>query len=1178
MLYLLVCYVTTFILVTIITLTYDRRASFLASLLGLLFYGAVYYLRMGRLLDINFTLAALLLIAIALLGGYFMGILKEQRDALYKENVRAKQLEKDLLLFKEQNLFFKENAPDIIYRIAIQPDFSFEYLSPQVESITGYSPQYFYRDPRLFVDRIHPEDRSIFYNIIGDHSSLHERAVIRLIAEEEDIYLELHHFPSYGSKGELLFIEGIARDVTKSVLTKKSLQFTKERLQLTLESMGEGLITTDSHGRISLINDEGSRLTGWPKNRAVGSFLEQVFCLFDEHGQVKSSELNLERPLLLFSHDTKEKRLITGFQSPLGEEEEGMVYLFRDTTKQWQIERERNQLLNELKQKVKELQIIHDILHLLQDDEKKMEEILQELVEKIPSAMKRPWIIGARIIYGEEVYCSSESLSLKSCCSEPLLDGGQLEIYTTEDSDAYTLQFQERKTLRALAEVTGLFLKKKRDLLEKRGVESKLKEHSLRLASILDASPAAIITQNLEGRITSWNRAAEEIFGYKKEEIIDRSLPLLPEGYREQNGCYFQQILKGESIRGIEVKRSRKDGSYIDINLSAIPLTNGEGEVIGALSIILDMTEEKQAKEKIISLHHQDPLTGLYNRAFMEKEIEALEMMEILPISVILMDINGLKIINEAFGRHEGNRILMSVARSLQRESREEDLIGRWGPDEFLLLLPKVSKDELEIISQRVLSTDLPFMAPIPISFSINTATREDVTISLEELICSVEDDLYEENQDQIQAARDTILCSMLKMLTQVSDETDEHTWLMQSLAMEMGEMLHLSEIELEELSLLVPLHDIGKITIDKEILLKEEVLSKGEWEQVKTHSEAGCYIAQSSEAFSHMATAIKAHHERWDGLGYPDGLKGGEIPLISRILAIVDAFDTMTKKRKYGERLTSEEALNEMKKNGGRQFDPNLLEVFVSCIEKKESEHVMKGSRVSLSPISARQQLNSSFFQIQALSRRLLHAQEEEMARLARDLHDDIGQNMTALKLDLELLGTEIESSNSQLKKRLRATINLVDSLIEHIRNQASALRPPVLDDIGLLAAITGIIDRYQRSTKIEFHLYQEDMEERFPRDVETVLYRCIQESLTNVVRHSKAQQVEIDLTHDCSEITVLIRDDGCGFELENLEISSDHIGLTGMKERVQLIHGRIYISSKPGIGTEIYISVPIL
>lgn len=1177
---LLIYYVIIFLLAMIITHKTSKREGLLFSLLGAFFFLVIYSLFIDSSMFQNLILASLLLLVHVLTGGYVVELLNEKKNSLYKEKRCRREIESSFKRLEEQNTFFKENLSHIIYRVQISPTLSITYMSPTVMDMTGLSPKDYYQDPHLFFDMVYSEDLDRFLkeneNEREEESFCH--GVIRLKPREDSnlLYLEYRHFFLHDEESETICIEGMALDVTKALLLEKKLRTTKERLELILESMEEALITTGPDGRINLMNRKGAQLTGYTREEAIGEPLSRVLPLMDVNGTSStSSALNQEEPLILISK-TKEKKMLTGFHSSLGAEEEGVVVVFRDTTGEWEMRRERDELLFHLKERVKELQVFQNILHLLQDDEQRVEEILQDLVEKIPAAIKDGQYITALIYYQEKEYVSSQSLYGTASHRVPLADRGELQIIVhTEKRDP--LKSEERDTLDVLAEVIGLFLKRKEALNEKQGAERKLKEYSLRLSSILDASPAAIITQDLDGTITSWNKAAEEIFGYKKEEVLNRNLPFLYE--RESGGspCLFLQILQGESIEEMELKRRRKDGSLIVINLSAIPLYNGKGETVGVLSLILDITKEKQAKEKIHFLHHHDQLTGLFNRSYIEEEIGRLENSGILPISVIIGDINGLRLINDAFGHHEGNRILMSVARILRNNCRNSDLIGRWGADEFILLLPGISNQGAKEISSRISSTDLELIPPISVSLATTHTTKEEFSQDLMELIRTSEDLLYREHQEQIQSARDTILSSMLKMLSKVSDETEEHTWRMQSLALEMGERLHLSEMELEQLSLLVSLHDIGKITIDREILVKTDVLTSPEWEVVKGHSEAGYLIAHSSEGFAHVADAILAHHEWWDGSGYPKGLKGGEIPLISRILSIIDSYDTMTQKRCYGDCISSQEAFVELKKGSGQQFDPHLIDVFISFMEKKRPREIERDEGIIRHPISARQQLRSSYAQIKALSSRLLHAQEEEMARLARDLHDDIGQNMTALKLDLELLGTEIQSHNSKLKTRLEYTINLVDSLIDHIRHQASALRPPVLDDIGLLAAIQGVVDRYQSTTSIDFYLHQEGMEERFSRDVETVLYRCIQESLTNVVRHAKASRVEITMIHESHEITTLIRDDGCGFELDTLEISSSHIGLTGMKERIQLINGRLFIQSEPRKGTEIFISVPI-
>jgi HD-GYP domain-containing protein (c-di-GMP phosphodiesterase class II) len=128
-------------------------------------------------------------------------------------------------------------------------------------------------------------------------------------------------------------------------------------------------------------------------------------------------------------------------------------------------------------------------------------------------------------------------------------------------------------------------------------------------------------------------------------------------------------------------------------------------------------------------------------------------------------------------------------------------------------------------------------------------------------------------------------------------------------------------------------LHDIGKIGIDNSILNKPGKLSKNEWEIMKKHSEIGYRIAMSSPELEPIAEYILAHHERWDGNGYPQGLKGEEIPLLSRILAVVDSYDAMTEDRVYRKAMTHQAAIEEIKKNAGTQFDPNIAQIFIDSL-----------------------------------------------------------------------------------------------------------------------------------------------------------------------------------------------------------------------------------------------------
>jgi HD-GYP domain-containing protein (c-di-GMP phosphodiesterase class II) len=165
------------------------------------------------------------------------------------------------------------------------------------------------------------------------------------------------------------------------------------------------------------------------------------------------------------------------------------------------------------------------------------------------------------------------------------------------------------------------------------------------------------------------------------------------------------------------------------------------------------------------------------------------------------------------------------------------------------------------------------------------------------------------------------------------SNETEEHSVRLAKYASMVGKKLSLSLTQLDELELTAMLHDIGKIGVDDNVLKKPGSLTKTEWIQMKRHPEIGYRIAISSPELSHIADFILSHHERWDGEGYPRGLKGTDIPIQARIIAVVDAYDAMTNDRPYRKGLSKKEAIDEIAKNSGIQFDPQIVEAFLAVL-----------------------------------------------------------------------------------------------------------------------------------------------------------------------------------------------------------------------------------------------------
>ncbi len=301
--------------------------------------------------------------------------------------------------------------------------------------------------------------------------------------------------------------------------------------------------------------------------------------------------------------------------------------------------------------------------------------------------------------------------------------------------------------------------------------------------------------------------------------------------------------------------------------------------------------DRKAADEKIRYISFHDNITGLYNRGYFEEELLRLDAPRQLPLSILVGDVNGLKLVNDAFGHAQGDRFLKQVADSFRTVCRKEDIVARWGGDEFIVLLPRTTEQEAELLADRIRrNQEDQYAEPIRISMSMGVATKEDPHQRIDLVIRDAEDRMYRNKLLESHSYRSAVIALLEKTLWERSNETEAHTRRMQMLAVRLGKAIGLSDSKLDEVRLLTSLHDIGKIAIPDTILNKPGPLTADEWVIMRRHTEIGYRIANASYELAPIAGAILAHHERWDGGGYPQGLRGAGIPITARLVAIVDA------------------------------------------------------------------------------------------------------------------------------------------------------------------------------------------------------------------------------------------------------------------------------------------------
>ena len=359
------------------------------------------------------------------------------------------------------------------------------------------------------------------------------------------------------------------------------------------------------------------------------------------------------------------------------------------------------------------------------------------------------------------------------------------------------------------------------------------------------------------------------------------------------------------------------------------------------------ITDRKQSEEKLLEseerfryMSFHDSLTGLYNRAFFEEEMCRLNKdLTRAPLSIICIDLDGLKIVNDTFGHKAGDELLKDASEIISSCFRKTDIVSRIGGDEFCILLPGVdgriaNKKKEELIS--MISRYNSRSPLLPLSMSIGVATTQSIEgENIYDIYQRADDDMYKYKISQSDSPRSKIVDMLLTALSEKDFMAQGHSVRMAGLALAMAERIHMPDSQKRDLILLAKVHDIGKVGVPDRILLKPGILDRDEYDQMKKHTLIGYNIASRSRDLSHISDLILHHHERWDGKGYPDGLKGEDIPLACRVIAIIDAYDAMTNTRPYRKAMSKVDSIKEVLNNRGTQFDPQLVDEFIKLIEQ---------------------------------------------------------------------------------------------------------------------------------------------------------------------------------------------------------------------------------------------------
>lgn len=344
--------------------------------------------------------------------------------------------------------------------------------------------------------------------------------------------------------------------------------------------------------------------------------------------------------------------------------------------------------------------------------------------------------------------------------------------------------------------------------------------------------------------------------------------------------------------------------------------------------------ERREVQENLKYLSFHDTLTGLYNRRFFEEELKRLDTERNLPISIIMGDVNGLKLVNDVFGHKYGDLLLQKVADVLKNTCRADDIIARAGGDEFLILLTNTHYDNADKLINRI-KTELSKenVKFIKCSMSMGAQTKYDKNELISDILDKAEEKMYYMKSTEKKEMQRVVVNYMIKVLHHVEKEY-EHSVNVSRLCGLLGRELNLSEKEIQNLKTAGYLHDIGKVAMEPKYLDENYKLSKEEKKDKKSHAIIGYRILNAVDITNELAEAVLHHHENWDGSGYPKGLKGNDIPLNSRIINLTEHYDRFLSGHNGNKPLSKEEVLDLIKCYSGTKFDPQLVELLIRIIK----------------------------------------------------------------------------------------------------------------------------------------------------------------------------------------------------------------------------------------------------
>jgi len=529
----------------------------------------------------------------------------------------------------------------------------------------------------------------------------------------------------------------------------------------------------------------------------------------------------------------------------------------------------------------------------------------------------------------------------KRCLAGEVISADEDPFFREDGSEEITRWecrpwFTAEKTIGGIIVYTELITKQK-------AIEKELIANKERYQSVFNDAPIGIaLIDTTTGRYLEVNPELCNITGRTKEELLNMTWQDItnPDDI-SQDHKLMKQLLSGK-VKNYSVRKRyfRPDGQTVWVRNTVTPYSHSDTPC--HLAMVIDITDIVKRQERVEYLSNHDSLTGLYNRIYAEEQLQKMNHADSMPFSLLMIDINGLKLINDAFGQNKGDEILVITADLISDlDLPAGSLAARLGGDEFALLLPNTSEEQADKIRVELINkVSSCRIDDVVLSVSAGCATTNIALESLEQLYRQAEDKMNRYKLSENSSMRSRTIDLIISSLHEKNSREMHHSKRVSEISVQIAEELDLAPETVRRIQIAGLMHDIGKIGIPDSVLNKPGKLTGEEWQEIKKHSEKGYKILSSANEFSEIADYVLQHHERWDGKGYPQGIAAAAIMLEARIISLADAYDAMTSDRTYRKALSEDAALAEIERCSGSQFDPAVADAFIrSCLKKKNSE-----------------------------------------------------------------------------------------------------------------------------------------------------------------------------------------------------------------------------------------------